>query len=158
MEFRKKSKSHRLFVWLFIVAIVLATFIFFYNYEPEKGLPSQACFNNDLCIDLELAMTADEKQTGLMFRESLEENAGMLFIYEGKSLKKFWMKNTLIPLDIIWFDENNRIIYIEHNTKPCKVDPCEIYGPEFGSKNILEVNSGFTEENNININDFVYFR
>ena len=95
---------------------------------------------------------------GLMNRGELLENTGMLFIYDTVSLKKFWMKDTFISLDIIWFNEKNRIIHIEENVKPCKLDPCDIYGPDFPSKNVLEVNSGFVKKHEIKLGDFIYLK
>jgi uncharacterized membrane protein (UPF0127 family) len=88
-----------------------------------------------------------------MNRASLPENMGMLFIFDKEGIYKFWMKNTLIPLDIIWLDENGKIIYIEKNARPCYVPVCPLFGPESSSKYTLEVNGGYTERHKINVGD-----
>ena len=54
-----------------------------------------------------------------MFRESLNENSGMLFIFPKEDFHNFWMKNTLIPLDIIWINSAKEIVFIENNAQPC---------------------------------------
>ena len=105
------------------------------------------------CIDVELATTPEEMTIGLMNRTSLPENMGMLFIFDEGGIHKFWMKNTLIPLDMIWMDENGKIIYIEKNAQPCYVPACPAFGPGSSSKYGLEVNGGYTERHKINVGD-----
>ena len=116
----------------------------------------KACFDGK-CIELEAMRTLDEKQKGLMFREFLEENKGLLFLYEEEGERDFWMKNVKLPIDIIWLDKENKIIYIEHDVPPCQEDPCPIYSLNKKAMNVIEVNSGFTSENNINVGDEVKF-
>ena len=88
-----------------------------------------------------------------MNRTSLPENMGLLFIFDDKGIHKLWMKNTLIPLDMIWLDEHGKIIYIERNAQPCYVPICPVFSPKSSSKYILEVNGGYTERNKINVGD-----
>jgi len=104
---------------------------------------------NDVDIPVELATTDDERARGLMFRENLE--GGMLFIYNSENLRRFWMKNTLIPLDIIFIDADN-IVTIVHRATPCEEDPCEIYPGN--AKYILEVNQNYID---VNVGDSVSF-
>jgi hypothetical protein len=121
--------------------------------ETQASLETtQVCFPST-CVEAEIAETLEEKKTGLMFRESLQEFSGMLFPYDQKNIYTFWMKNTLIPLDIIWIADT-KIVHIEKAT-PCTTDPCETYKSETPANHILEVNSGFTEKNNIKIGDTV---
>ena len=89
-----------------------------------------------------------------MFREKLEENNGMIFIFEQENEIAFWMKNTLIPLDIIFIGKNFKIVDIK-NAVPCKQDPCQLYKPQKSAQYVLEVNSGFAEKNGIKVNDEV---
>ncbi|MBN2420691.1 DUF192 domain-containing protein [Candidatus Woesearchaeota archaeon] len=105
---------------------------------------------NDISIPVELAVTGEQQKIGLMNRTSLE--GGMLFIYDNEAQRYFWMKNTLIPLDIIYINEKNMITGI-HHAIPCEKDPCPEF-PGFG-KYVLEVNGNFTNENNIKEGDFV---
>lgn len=79
-------------------------------------------------IQLEVARTPNEQALGLMFRENLPDSRGMLFIFDPPQPTQFWMKNTLIPLDMI-FLRNGEIQAIIPNVPPCESDPCPSYGP-----------------------------
>lgn len=99
-----------------------------------------------------------QKMRGLMYRESLAWKSGMLFIFDKEAQYSFWMKNMLIPLDIIWIDSNKKIVDITQDALPCKGQAaCESIIPVAGAKYVLEVNSGFTDKNQIKIGDFVDF-
>ncbi|MBU3966463.1 MAG: DUF192 domain-containing protein [Euryarchaeota archaeon] len=134
-----------------IFALLLMALIFFI-ISPQKKSNNTVCFEGS-CIDVELAITPKEIKIGLMDRTSLPENMGMLFIFDEGGIHKLWMKNTLIPLDMIWLDENGKIIYIEKNAQPCYVPVCPAFGPEFSSRYELEVNGGYTERYKINVGD-----
>ena len=103
---------------------------------------------NDLKINIEIADNDLERAKGLMLREELCDNCGMLFVYDGEDERSFWMKNTLIPLDIIFIDENFTVTNIE-NAAPCNENVCKIYNGI--GKYVLEVNPGI----NIKIGDKV---
>ncbi|MCZ7383653.1 MAG: DUF192 domain-containing protein [Candidatus Methanoperedens sp.] len=104
---------------LIIYALLLVALIFFMISPPKKS-DGTVCFEGS-CINAELATTPEERKIGLMNRTSLPENMGMLFIFDKEGIYKFWMKNTLIPLDIIWLDENGNClimgIQINHMSK-----------------------------------------
>ncbi|MEM5793433.1 MAG: DUF192 domain-containing protein [Candidatus Aenigmatarchaeota archaeon] len=108
-------------------------------------------------VMVETAKTPKEHERGLMFRENLEENSGMLFIFPREERKSFWMKNTLIPLDMIFIYSNGTINEIKQNVQPCKEDPCPTYPSKHPSKYVLEVNGGFCERKGIKVGDFVDF-
>ena len=108
---------------------------------------------NNQKINLELAITNEQKAQGLMFRADL--TGGMLFVYDTEAQRSFWMKNTLIPLDIIFIDKNNKITTI-HHALPCEAEPCKIYASP-KAKYVLEVNGNFTEKNSIKTGDKVLF-
>jgi len=110
------------------------------SLHPEKGKP--------LSIKAEIADTPEGRATGLMFRESLEENEGMLFVFPDSAVRNFWMKNTLIPLDMIFISENMTIVRI-HYALPCTSDPCPLYSSEKPVRYVLEVGGNFTAENGI---------
>ncbi|MFP4567337.1 MAG: DUF192 domain-containing protein [Candidatus Woesearchaeota archaeon] len=99
---------------------------------------------------IDLAQTEQEQRQGLMNIESMPENKGMLFIFEDEKKQAFWMKNTLIPLDIIWINSNYEIIHIE-TAEPCTSEPCKIYTPTENAKYVLEINAGLTEQKNIEL-------
>jgi len=93
-------------------------------------------------VTAELAVTDAERARGLMFREKLLPDQGMLFVFEEEDFHSFWMKNTLIPLDILWLDGNRRIVHIEANVPPCAADPCPSYGPRRPGSFVLELKAG----------------
>jgi len=105
----------------------------------------------DTCYEVEIANSPDERSLGLMNRPHLEEDKGMLFIFEEPKKHYFWMKNTLIPLDIIWLNQNQEIIYVNENTPPCVTQTCESYGPDEDSKYVLEINGGEFQKQNMNL-------
>ena len=92
-------------------------------------------------ILLEVATTPDEQAQGLMFRTELAGDRGMLFNFEEPRIARFWMKNTLIPLDMI-FLQQGRVKRIIANVPPCKVDPCPVYGPLTEVDQVLELKAG----------------
>ncbi len=92
---------------------------------------------------LELALTDQEKATGLMFRDKLAADHGMLFVFERDDILTFWMKNTLMPLDIVWFDAGGRIVDISADAQPCRADPCPKYSNRLPARAVLLVNAGY---------------
>ena len=90
---------------------------------------------------VEIADDPIERAEGLMNRKSMPEDEGMLFIFEEPLQLSFWMKNTLIPLDVLYFDENMRYINTQ-SMNPCKSDPCRTYDSDRAAKYALEVNQG----------------
>jgi len=103
---------------------------------PRVILPSGAAYR------VELARTPEELAQGLMFRESLPERTGMLFLFSADGVHRFWMKNTMIPLDMIWMDRGGRVLFVSEQTPPCREDPCPTYGPELAAAYVLEVAGG----------------
>jgi len=91
---------------------------------------------------VELARTPEQRARGLMFRERLDPDHGMLFIFEEEGMYPFWMKNTLIPLDIIWIDKSGTVVFISKNTPPCEQEPCPTISPGKKAKYVLEVCGG----------------
>jgi uncharacterized membrane protein (UPF0127 family) len=92
-------------------------------------------------VAVEVADDDEERQIGLMNRESLPADAGMIFLFEEDSSGGFWMKNTLIPLSIAFADSGGTILRIL-DMEPCEADPCEIYDPGVFYRSALEVNKG----------------
>ncbi|MBX3124904.1 MAG: DUF192 domain-containing protein [Nitrospira sp.] len=99
---------------------------------------------NGTVIQAELADTALKRAQGLMFRERLADDRGMLFIFGDAQPWTFWMKNTKIPLDIIWMDAKKTIVHIERNTPICtrQDDGCPQYHSEEGALYVLELGAG----------------
>ncbi len=104
--------------------------------QPRVILPSGAVYR------LEVARTPEEQAQGLMFRESLPEKTGMLFLFKDNGVHRFWMKNTMIPLDMVWMDAEGKVLFVSADTPPCKADPCPNYGPESPAASVLEIAAG----------------
>ncbi len=103
-----------------------------------------------------LSTTPDAQSKGLAIRDSLNENEGMLFIFENPQKYSFWMKDMKFPIDIIWINQDGKIVHIEKNLPPCVfLLPCPSYAPKDDSLYVLEVVSNFTNKFNINVGDSV---
>lgn len=107
---------------------------------PSDGAP-RACWGAETCVGLEVVSSPADRARGLMFRETLSERAGMLFVFEDSSIHPFWMKNTLIPLDMIWLDAQGTVVDIQ-TAIPCEADPCPLYTPAGHSSFVLEIPAG----------------
>lgn len=95
---------------------------------------------------LEVSKSAADREMGLMHREAMQYNQGMLFEFETAGRHRFWMKNTLIPLDIIWLNEAKEVVHFA-TASPCYADPCDIYGPPVAARYVIELPAGsFVEE------------
>ncbi len=94
-------------------------------------------------VVLELALTDKEKATGLMFRDKLAADHGMLFVFDRDDYYSFWMKDTLIPLDAIWFDAWGRVVEVRPDMQPCRADPCPKFTNTFPARVVLLVNAGY---------------
>lgn len=106
---------------------------------------NQICFSNK-CFNVEVVSSGIERERGLQFRTSLAHDAGMLFVFPDEEKYAFWMKDTLIPLDMIWMDYSHKVVYIASHVPPCKSDPCPVYTPTQKALYVLEINAGFAEK------------
>ncbi len=106
-------------------------------------------------IELEIADTPEERAEGLMNRSELEENRGMIFVYEEEDDRRFWMKNTYIPLDIIFLDSNMTVINIEEADPQPDVSDSDLrrYRSEEPAQYVVELNQGFTDNHSIDPGD-----
>ena len=107
----------------FILILLLLIFNFSFVSSNTSFEKYSLVFSDYLCLpstcfEIELADTPEKKRKGLMFREELSEDKGMLFPYIEEKFITIWMKNTLIPLDIIWLDKNLNVVHIHENAVP----------------------------------------
>jgi len=105
-------------------------------------------------FDIEIADTDYETQTGLMHRHTMLDNRGMLFVFPEMSLRSFYMKNTYIPLDIIYLDKDKLIVSIQENAKPLKETSLPSQVP---AQYVLEINAGLSKELNLKVGDRIEF-
>ncbi|WP_299519183.1 DUF192 domain-containing protein [Winogradskyella sp.] len=105
-------------------------------------------------LDIEIADNEYETQTGLMYRTELATNQGMLFIFPNVQMRSFYMKNTKIPLDIIYIDEDKKIVSFQKNAKP--LDESSLPS-EFPAKYVLEINAGLSDEWQLEVGDSIEY-
>ncbi|QLH06232.1 DUF192 domain-containing protein [Nitrosopumilus ureiphilus] len=125
------------------------------SYVQDIATLSIQSDNSVILINVEIADELQKQINGLMFRQNLDWDSGMLFVYDSEKKRSFWMKNTLISLDMLFIDEDFRIIDIKENVPPCIIESCPNYTSNMPAKYVLEVNGGFTMTNNIEIGDLV---
>lgn len=112
---------------------------------------TEVCFDKN-CFRVEIASTAYQRQRGLMGRKSLEKDKGMLFIFEKEEIHPFWMKETLISIDIIWLNKNKEVVFIKESAAPCQ-EICEPIIPSQKASYVLEINGGLAKKINLKAGD-----
>lgn len=116
--------------------------------KPTRGLP-EAMLPGGGRLILELALTQEEIGQGLMFRNSLPPDRGMLFLFGEERVRSFWMKNTLIPLDMVFLSPEGVIVDVIHKAQPCTMDPCPRYVSKARALAVLEVAAGVAESHGL---------
>ena len=124
--------------------------------QPAAPAP-RVIFPDGYDVSVEIASDDPTREQGLMFRDRLAEDHGMIFFFVETGEYPFWMKNTLIPLDMIWIDAGRRIVHIAHDVPPCKADPCPNYPPNAPAKYVLEVAAGVAAKHHLKDGDALRF-
>jgi len=130
-------------------------------HEPEFRKEGELTFikkgeqSKIVTIDIEIADTLHEKTIGLMYRKSMADREGMLFVYGNLQSHFFWMKNTYIPLDMIFVDKKMKIVEIVKNTTPLSEELIPVHDD---TQYAVEVNAGFTDKYNIQVEDSVVIK
>lgn len=136
----------RLATWVVVVVSVftIPLLALSADSEPPPDVMIPIKIPRGAVIYAELADTPIKRAQGLMFRETLPADHGMLFTFGDAQAWSFWMKNTKLPLDIIWLDPKKKIVHIERNVPVCTKtdDSCPQYRPTDGAMFVLEVNAG----------------
>jgi uncharacterized protein len=114
-------------------------------------------FPDGFAVTVEVVANDETRAQGLMFRDHLADDRGMIFFFPESGEYPFWMKNTLIPLDMIWIDEAHRIAHVKHNVQPCKADPCPSHPPNARAKYVLEVAAGVAAKHGLKAGDALRF-
>ncbi|GBD89252.1 hypothetical protein BMS3Abin03_03202 [bacterium BMS3Abin03] len=165
---KSMTQSQRLKLGAVLILIAIAAFFIikyltkdnvhtdeFYTFTKEGELTfTDSLGNVKAKIDLEIADNDFDRQLGLMSRKSMKENQGMLFIFPFERPQSFWMRNTLISLDMIFVNKNRQIVTIHKNTK---VLSDQSYPSSKPAMYVVEVNAGFTDKYNIVVGDRIYW-
>jgi uncharacterized protein len=104
-------------------------------------------------VRVEVADTDRARGRGLMFRDAVPENEGMLFVFDTPDRYGFWMKNVRAPLDIVWLDDQYRVVWIVQNAAPCDREPCPTYVPETAALFVVELTGGFARRHGVAVGD-----
>lgn len=172
------GKNRLIQIAIVIIIVVFAFYFIFsnilnnndkYNQDVEKAMTNKATYTfvkeGELAftekdgksisvIDVEIADNDDQRMTGLMFRTEMKENQGMLFIFPYETEQSFWMKNTVLSLDMIFVNANMEIVKIHHNTKPFSE---ESYASGKAAQYVVEVNAGYCNKLDIKEGDKILF-
>lgn len=127
------------------------------TFKKEGELTIKKAENDSILttLDIEIAETDYETETGLMYRKGMDLNKGMLFIFETESRKAFYMKNTEFPLDIIYINANMKIVSIQKNAQPYNETSLPSEGP---AKYVLEVNAGLSDQWALKAGDVISYQ
>ena len=164
--YKKKSKSTQLLIGLLI--LIFAGYMIYSNFivtdktvKRSEQKVGQSIFDftreGDLTftdaegkyltkIDIEIAEDEEARNTGLMYRAKMKEDQGMLFIFPAEKPQSFWMRNTILPLDIIFVNSKMEVVNIRDHAKPFDESSYSSTGP---AKYVVEVNAGFADEHGI---------
>lgn len=139
-------------LFIFLIFVYIQSYI-----KPQGGVADKDFAEiriNNVLIKAEIADTGEKRAVGLMNRTSLDNDSGMLFIFENEGYHQFWMKDTLISLEILFIDKNLTIVQILE-MEPCRTSDwqCTIYSPNQPIKYALELNVNFSKLNNVKIGD-----
>jgi hypothetical protein len=93
-------------------------------------------------LQVEVMVKDEDRAMGLMFRPSLPKDRGMLFIFEQPDFHGIWMKNCRFPIDIVWLDQERKVVHLAESVPPCKAEPCPVYSPLRRASYVVELNAG----------------
>ena len=142
-------------ICLFIVLLFLIILFIFSKGQKNKLFPIDLKRKgNSVTYFVEIADTPEKAQIGLMYRKTMPRNQGMLFVFPHPSIIRMWMKNTYIPLDMIFFNAQNQIICLRENIHP--LDEKNIISCPYPANKVLELNAGEIKSENIRLGDTLY--
>lgn len=125
-----------------------------FKKEGELSIYKQATDSVLVALEIEIADTDYEIQTGLMYRDNMKPNRGMLFVFEDVSPRYFYMKNTRFALDLIFVDDENKIVSFQKNAKPFDETSLPSNAP---AKYVLEVNAGQVDVWGVSVGDYIKY-
>lgn len=141
---------------IFVITTLLTVFLIFFSKKTKINQVNQTkLVLNSETVNLEVANDDQSRATGLSNRPSLCSNCGMLFVFDQSGIYTFWMKDTLIPLDMLWVDKNYKIVDI----KTAQPEPnkqlweLQLYQNIYPAKYVIELNQDFAKKHNLKIGD-----
>lgn len=145
--------------------IALLALVFLAACQPKREISIDDLTTRDVTLPggqvIEAQVMIDQKDQarGMMFRESLAPDRGMLFLHKSMSLYAYWMYQVKIPLDIIWMDDQRRIVEISADTPPCftVAHECPTFGGHKSSKNVLELAGGMAKKYGLHEGQYMGF-
>jgi uncharacterized membrane protein (UPF0127 family) len=108
-------------------------------------------------LTAEVMVSDHDRAMGLMFRPSLAKGRALLFVFETSDFHGIWMKNCRFPIDIVWLDEEKRVVHVAENVPPCKADPCPVYEPLRRATYVIEMNAGQARSDELEVGAMVGF-
>ena len=140
-----------MFLKLSLILIIIASAVLLLKLPKKQTIPKIDITIKDKVFSLEIAKTIAQKSRGLSNRNSLCPNCGMIFVYRIETIYPFWMKNTLIPLDIIWVNKQGIVVDIIQG----KPNDLSILTPKSPALYIIELNKDTSTNLNLNIGDHI---
>ena len=145
--------------FLLALAAVLAAPL----HASSRGTPATGeaarfatVYVQDMPFRVEIADTPEKQALGLMFRRSLREGYGMLFVFANEAERSFWMKNTLVGLDMIFLNSDRQVVDMFQYVPPCQADPCPSYTSAFPARYVLEIAGGLAEKLELKIGEKIF--
>jgi len=140
-----------------IFAVSLALVLILNTLAPADGKFIIVFLPDGTPIKAELAVDAAERARGVMFRDRMDEDQGMLFVFDREELSSFWMLNVKFPIDILWLDKDRRVVNIEAGVPPCPKEPCPSYPTSKPALYVLELKNGAAAAHKIKLYDRLEF-
>jgi uncharacterized membrane protein (UPF0127 family) len=139
--------------------LLFSSLILFFFITYSGGIiGTQVCKTKDHCASVEIALSPIAQKHALMFYDTLPEDQGMLLVLLRPEISPIWMKNTMIPLDIIWMDKAKKVITIVSDAQPCRDEPCKKFVPRKKALYILELPAGVAKKWKLQIGDKLLFK
>ncbi len=161
IEAHMENKTEKIIQIILILLIIgILAFVYFNKKDQPDTPPPQSTTKSmvkigDVSLKVDVVKTPEAQARGLGGRILLAQDEGMFFVFEQSAVYTFWMKDMLFAIDIIWIDENGKIVYIKKDARPESYP--EAFDPKLEAKYVLEVNTGFTDRHNIKEGDLVLF-
>ncbi len=139
------------------VSLIILVLLVLLQILMGSGIKMIPLYIGSQKFTVEVADTNEKWALGLMFREVIPDDYGMLFVSNFEDYRSFWMKNCKVHLDIIFLDRNKQVINIHANVPPCQNDPCPAYESKRSAQYVLELRSNRAKELNIKPGDVIDF-